>query len=94
MAVLADADDARKPVAVVPVTSHARARGIARTWLPAECKVLQRCRDVEKHLLAGGIETDTADRLRERNEEASEALRQHLLHTLDALSRISEILEP
>jgi hypothetical protein len=31
---------------------------------------------------------------RDRNEEASEAMRQHLLHTLDALSRISQILEP
>lgn len=31
---------------------------------------------------------------RERNEVASEALRQHLLHTLDALSRISAILKP
>ncbi|WP_321923891.1 GntR family transcriptional regulator [Burkholderia sp. BCC1998] len=119
-----------------------------------EPKVLERCRDVERHLLAGGIETDTADQLhergvrfheslveasgnsffidtirrvnrvrrllsyrsmqdreryvehakqhlhvlelleRERNEEASEALRQHLLHTLDALSRISAILKP
>ena len=119
-----------------------------------ERKVLERCRDVEKHLLAGGIETDTADQLhergvrfheslveasgnsffidtikrvnrvrrllsyrsmqhreryaehakqhlhvlelieRERNEEASVAMREHLLHTLDALSRIREILEP
>ncbi|WP_321821421.1 MULTISPECIES: GntR family transcriptional regulator [unclassified Burkholderia] len=119
-----------------------------------EPKVLERCRDVERHLLAGGIETDTADQMhergvrfheslveasgnsffidtirrvnrvrrllsyrsmqdreryvehakqhlhvlelleRERNEEASEALRQHLLHTLDALSRISAILKP
>lgn len=119
-----------------------------------EPKVLERCRDIEKHLLAGGIETDTADQLhergvrfheslveasgnsffidtirrvnrvrrllsyrsmqdreryvehakqhlhvlelleRDRNEEASEALRQHLLHTLDALSRISAILKP
>jgi DNA-binding GntR family transcriptional regulator len=119
-----------------------------------ERKVLERCRDVEKHLLAGGIETDTADQLhergvrfheslveasgnsffidtikrvnrvrrllsyrsmqhraryaehakqhlhvlelieRERNEEASLAMREHLLHTLDALSRIREILEP
>jgi DNA-binding GntR family transcriptional regulator len=31
---------------------------------------------------------------RERNEEASGAMRVHLLHTLDALSRISEFLEP
>ena len=31
---------------------------------------------------------------RERNEVASEALRQHLVHTLDALSRISAILKP
>jgi DNA-binding GntR family transcriptional regulator len=119
-----------------------------------EPKILERCRAVELHLLAGGIETDTADQLHdrgvrfhealieasgnsffidtikrvnrvrrllsyrsmqhreryaehcrqhlhvldllksERNEEASEALRQHLLHTLDALSRISEILKP
>ncbi|MBN3801684.1 GntR family transcriptional regulator [Paraburkholderia sp. Ac-20336] len=117
-----------------------------------ERKVLERCREVEKHLLAGGIETDTADQLhergvrfheslveasgnsffidtirrvnrvrrlisyrsmqhrkryveharqhlhvlelleRERNEEASEALRQHLLHTLEALASIQEIL--
>lgn len=119
-----------------------------------ERKVLERCRDVEKHLLAGGIETDTADQLhergvrfheslveasgnsffidaikrvnrvrrllsyrsmqhreryvehakqhlhvlelleREQNEEASAAMREHLLHTLEALSRIREILEP
>jgi DNA-binding GntR family transcriptional regulator len=119
-----------------------------------ERKVLERCRDTERHLLAGGIETDTADQLhdrgvrfheslveasgnsffidtirrvnrvrrllsyrsmqhreryvehakqhlhllelleRERNEDAAEAMREHLLHTLDALSRISEILEP
>ncbi|WP_233835495.1 GntR family transcriptional regulator [Paraburkholderia sp. ZP32-5] len=117
-------------------------------------RILQRCRAVELHLLAGGIETDTADQLhdrgvrfheslveasgnsffidaikrvnrvrrllsyrsmqhreryvehckqhlhvldlleRERNEEASETLRQHLLHTLEALSRISGILKP
>ncbi|MGF6745554.1 hypothetical protein [Paraburkholderia sp. MM5482-R1] len=31
---------------------------------------------------------------RERNEEVSEATGEHLLHTLNALSRISEILEP
>jgi DNA-binding GntR family transcriptional regulator len=31
---------------------------------------------------------------RERNDEASAAMREHLLHTLDALSRIREILEP
>jgi DNA-binding GntR family transcriptional regulator len=119
-----------------------------------EKKVLERCRDVEKHLLAGGIETDTADQLHERgvrfheslveasgnsffidtikrvnrvrrllsyrsmqhreryvehakqhlhllellehekNDDASEAMREHLLHTLDAMSRISEILKP
>ena len=116
-------------------------------------KVLERCRAAEEHLLAGGIETDTADQLhdrgvrfheslveasgnaffidtirrvnrvrrllsyrsmqhreryakhckqhlhildlleRERNEEASIALREHLQHTLDALSKISGILE-
>ncbi|MGF6936090.1 DNA-binding GntR family transcriptional regulator [Paraburkholderia sp. UCT70] len=31
---------------------------------------------------------------RERNEEASAAMHEHLLHTLNALSRISEISEP
>jgi DNA-binding GntR family transcriptional regulator len=31
---------------------------------------------------------------REQNEEASAAMREHLLHTLEALSRIREILEP
>ncbi|MBN3724542.1 GntR family transcriptional regulator [Burkholderia sp. Ac-20379] len=31
---------------------------------------------------------------KERNEEASEALRQHLLHTLDALEKIREIFAP
>ena len=31
---------------------------------------------------------------RERNEEASAAMREHLEHTLDALAKISEILEP
>jgi DNA-binding GntR family transcriptional regulator len=117
-------------------------------------KVLERCRAVELHLLAGGIETDTADQLhdrgvrfheslveasgnsffidtikrvnrvrrllsyrsmqhreryvehckqhlhvldllkQEKNDEASVELREHLLHTLDALTRISGILEP
>jgi DNA-binding GntR family transcriptional regulator len=117
-------------------------------------KTIERCRAAEHHLLAGGIETDTADQLhdrgvrfheslveasgnsffidtikrvnrvrrllsyrstqnrgryvehckqhlhilelleRERNDEASEELREHLRHTLDALSRISSILEP
>ena len=31
---------------------------------------------------------------KDRNEEASEALREHLQHTLDALSRIGNILKP
>ena len=117
-------------------------------------KVLERCRAAERHLLDGGIETDTADQLhdrgvrfheslveasgnaffidtikrvnrvrrllsyrsmqhrerykkhckqhlhilalleKERNEEASEALREHLQHTLDALARIGNILKP
>lgn len=117
-------------------------------------KIIERCRAAEHHLLAGGIETDTADQIhdrgvrfheslveasgnsffidtirrvnrvrrllsyrstqnraryvehckqhlhilalleQERNDEASEALREHLRHTLDALSRISSILEP
>ncbi|CAN7726770.1 GntR family transcriptional regulator [Caballeronia sp. LjRoot34] len=119
-----------------------------------EPKVLERCRAAERHLLDGGIETDTADQLHDRgvrfheslveasgnaffidtikrvnrvrrllsyrsmqhrgrykkhckqhlhilallekecNEEASEALREHLQHTLDALSRIGDILKP
>jgi DNA-binding GntR family transcriptional regulator len=118
-----------------------------------ERRVLERCRDVERHLLSGGIETATTDELHERgvrfheslveasgnsffidtirrvnrvrrllsyrstenreryvehakqhlrvlelleaerNDEASEALRQHLLHTLEALSRIREVFE-
>lgn len=119
-----------------------------------ECKVLERCRAAEQHLLDGGIETDTADQLhdrgvrfhealveasgnpffidtirrvnrvrrllsyrsmrdrkryvkhcrqhlhilalleQERNDEASEALREHLRHTLDALAKIAGILQP
>ena len=117
-------------------------------------RVLERCRAAERHLLDGGIGTDTVDQLhdrgvrfheslveasgnaffidtikrvnrvrrllsyrsmqdrgrykehckqhlhvltlleRERNEEASVALREHLQHTLGALSKISGILEP
>ena len=117
-------------------------------------KIIERCRAAEHHLLAGGIETDTADQIhdrgvrfheslveasgnsffidtirrvnrvrrllsyrstqnraryvehckqhlhilalleQERNDEASEALREHLRHTLEALSRISSVLEP
>ncbi|AJK50499.1 GntR family transcriptional regulator [Burkholderia plantarii] len=116
-------------------------------------RTLERCREVERQLLAGGIETASADQLhergvryheslveasgnrffidtirrvnrvrrllsyrstrrreryvehcrqhlhvldlleRERNDEASAALREHLLHTLDALARISDFLE-
>lgn len=119
-----------------------------------EPKILEQCRQAERHLLSGGIETDTADQLhnrgvryheslieasgnnffidtikrvnrvrrlisyrsmqdrkrykvhckqhlhildlleQERNEEASEMLRQHLLHTLNALSKIERILKP
>ncbi|KDP86264.1 GntR family transcriptional regulator [Cupriavidus sp. SK-3] len=119
-----------------------------------ERKIIERLRAAENHLLAGGIETDTADQLhdrgvrfheslvegsgnpffidtirrvnrvrrllsyrsmrhreryaehakqhlhlldllaRERNDEASEAMREHLEHTLTALAKISEILEP
>ncbi|WP_074267843.1 MULTISPECIES: GntR family transcriptional regulator [Paraburkholderia] len=121
-------------------------------WL--DPKIIERCRVAEHHLLAGGIETDTADQIhdrgvrfheslveasgnsffidtirrvnrvrrllsyrstqnraryvehckqhlhilalleQERNDEASEALREHLRHTLEALSRISSVLEP
>ena len=117
-------------------------------------EVIAQCRAAEHHLLAGGIETDTADQLhdrgvryheslveasgntffidtirrvnrvrrllsyrsmqsrgryiehckqhlhvldlleRERNDEASEFLRQHLQHTIAALSGIEDILQP
>ncbi|WP_055324781.1 GntR family transcriptional regulator [Ralstonia solanacearum] len=117
-------------------------------------RVSERLRAAENHLLAGGIETDTADQLhdrgvrfheslveasgnaffidtirrvnrvrrllsyrsmqhrerypeharqhlhildllaRERNEEASDLMRAHLRHTLDAIANISSILEP
>ncbi|WP_042567849.1 GntR family transcriptional regulator [Ralstonia solanacearum] len=117
-------------------------------------RVSERLRAAENHLLAGGIETDTADQLhdrgvrfheslveasgnaffidtirrvnrvrrllsyrsmqhrerypeharqhlhildllaRERNEEASDMMRAHLRHTLDAIANISSILEP
>lgn len=117
-------------------------------------RVIERLRAAENHLLAGGIETDTADQLhdrgvrfheslveasgnaffidtirrvnrvrrllsyrsmqhrerypeharqhlhildllaRERNEEASDMMRAHLRHTLDAIANISSILEP
>ncbi|WP_321930532.1 MULTISPECIES: GntR family transcriptional regulator [Paraburkholderia] len=39
-----------------------------------ERKVLERCREVEKHLLAGGIETDTADQMHERGVRFHESL--------------------
>jgi DNA-binding GntR family transcriptional regulator len=117
-------------------------------------QVLEMCRAAEKHLLNGGIETDTADQLhdrgvrfheslveasgnaffidtirrvnrvrrllsyrsmqdrkrykehckqhlhvltlleQERNEEASEMLREHLQHTLHALAKIKTLLKP
>ena len=37
--------------------------------------------------------SDTLVLGRDRNEEASEALRQHLLHTLEALASIRDILK-
>lgn len=117
-------------------------------------EILAQCRLAERHLLSGGIETDSADQLhdrgvryheslveasgnsffidaikrvnrvrrllsyrsmqdrkrykvhckqhlhildflaQERNEEASEMLRQHLLHTINTLSKITRILKP
>lgn len=117
-------------------------------------QVLELCRAAEKHLLSGGIETDTADQLhergvrfheslveasgnaffidtvrrvnrvrrllsyrsmqdrkrykehckqhlhvldlleQERNEEASQMLREHLQHTLHALAKIKKLLKP
>ncbi|BDB26351.1 GntR family transcriptional regulator [Cupriavidus sp. TA19] len=119
-----------------------------------EPQAIERLRAAERHLLEGGIETDSADQLhdrgvrfhetlveasgnaffidtirrvnrvrrllsyrsmrdrerypeharqhlhvldllaRERNEEASEAMREHLQHTLNALAQISRLLEP
>lgn len=119
-----------------------------------EPRTIERLRAAENHLLAGGIEADTADQLHdrgvrfheslvegsgnpffidtirrvnrvrrllsyrsmrdrarydehakqhlhlldllaeERNEEAAQAMREHLEHTLTALAKISQILEP
>ncbi|MEF9415630.1 GntR family transcriptional regulator [Ralstonia sp. SM1864_UCD524_TZ4] len=119
-----------------------------------DARVIERLRAAEHHLLAGGIETDTADQLhdrgvrfheslveasgnaffidtirrvnrgrrllsyrsmqhrerypeharqhlhildllaRERNEAASDMMRAHLRHTLDAITNIASILEP
>jgi DNA-binding GntR family transcriptional regulator len=62
-----------------------------------EKKVLQRCRDVEKHLLAGGIETDTADQLHERGVRFHESLveasgNSFFIDTIKRVNRVRRLL--
>jgi len=60
-------------------------------------KVLERCRDVEKHLLAGGIETDTADQLHERGVRFHESLveasgNSFFIDTIRRVNRVRRLL--
>ena len=60
-------------------------------------KVLERCRDVEKHLLAGGIETDTADQLHERGVRFHESLveasgNSFFIDTIKRVNRVRRLL--
>ncbi|AQH03225.1 GntR family transcriptional regulator [Burkholderia sp. KK1] len=62
-----------------------------------EKKVLERCRDVEKHLLAGGIETDTADQLHERGVRFHESLveasgNSFFIDTIRRVNRVRRLL--
>ncbi|SAK79812.1 GntR family transcriptional regulator [Caballeronia hypogeia] len=62
-----------------------------------ERKVLERCRDVEKHLLAGGIETDTADQLHERGVRFHESLveasgNSFFIDTIKRVNRVRRLL--
>ena len=62
-----------------------------------ERKVLERCRDVEKHLLAGGIETDTADQLHERGVRFHESLveasgNSFFIDTIRRVNRVRRLL--
>ncbi|SAK67678.1 GntR family transcriptional regulator [Caballeronia calidae] len=62
-----------------------------------EKKVLERCRDVEKHLLAGGIETDTADQLHERGVRFHESLveasgNSFFIDTIKRVNRVRRLL--
>ncbi|MDR6423120.1 DNA-binding GntR family transcriptional regulator [Paraburkholderia phenoliruptrix] len=58
-----------------------------------ERKVLERCREVEKHLLAGGIETDTADQLHERGVRFHESLVEASGNSffIDAIRRVNRV---
>ena len=62
-----------------------------------ERKVLERCRDVEKHLLAGGIQTDTADQLHERGVRFHESLvegsgNSFFIDTIRRVNRVRRLL--
>ncbi|SAL81165.1 GntR family transcriptional regulator [Caballeronia arvi] len=62
-----------------------------------EKKVLQRCRDVEKRLLAGGIETDSADQLHERGVRFHESLveasgNSFFIDTIKRVNRVRRLL--
>lgn len=62
-----------------------------------ERKVLERCRDVEKHLLAGGIETDTADQLHDRGVRFHESLveasgNSFFIDTIRRVNRVRRLL--
>ncbi|WP_027799037.1 GntR family transcriptional regulator [Paraburkholderia dilworthii] len=60
-------------------------------------KVLERCREVEKHLLAGGIETYTADQLHERGVRFHESLVEasgngFFIDTIKRVNRVRRLL--
>ncbi|WP_334054290.1 GntR family transcriptional regulator [Burkholderia cepacia] len=60
-------------------------------------KVLERCREVEKHLLAGGIETDTADQLHDRGVRFHESLVEasgngFFIDTIKRVNRVRRLL--
>ena len=62
-----------------------------------ERKVLERCREVEKHLLAGGIQTDTADQLHERGVRFHESLveasgNSFFIDTIRRVNRVRRLL--
>ncbi|MBN3733364.1 MULTISPECIES: GntR family transcriptional regulator [Burkholderia] len=62
-----------------------------------EPKVLERCREVEKHLLAGGIETDTADQLHDRGVRFHESLveasgNSFFIDTIRRVNRVRRLL--
>lgn len=60
-------------------------------------RVLERCREVEKHLLAGGIETDTADQLHDRGVRFHESLveasgNSFFIDTIRRVNRVRRLL--